>query len=184
MLDAVEKFQSSHKLTVDGVIGKVTQKKIEDELDILESKKIWYRVRRSPNDAKTQLIATRDKDAALAHAKSVSAYVLEDLKVIYTPSKVNKPKVVKKAPVAKPTPVKAKPVVKPTPPPAKATIPYPGLLKEGSKGKDVERVQRAIGISVDGSFGPNTKKAVIAYQKRKGLIADGYVGPATWNTLF
>jgi peptidoglycan LD-endopeptidase CwlK len=66
-----------------------------------------------------------------------------------------------------------------------AIVPYPGKpLKLGSKGKDVERIQRALKIKVDGVFGKQTETAVKAYQKRKGLTADGIVGPKTWNMLF
>ncbi|BBN98740.1 GH25 family lysozyme [Sporolactobacillus terrae] len=66
-----------------------------------------------------------------------------------------------------------------------AVVPYPGhLIKKGSKGKDVERIQRALGINADGIFGKQTDAAVKAYQKRHGLIVDGIVGQETWNTLF
>lgn len=44
-------------------------------------------------------------------------------------------------------------------------------------------VQKAIGVSVDGKFGNGTKKAVIAYQKKKKLTADGCVGLATWKKI-
>ncbi|WP_348537095.1 peptidoglycan-binding domain-containing protein [Geobacillus subterraneus] len=68
---------------------------------------------------------------------------------------------------------------------SKAIVPYPGKpLKLGSKGKDVERIQRALKIKADGIFGKQTEAAVKAYQKRKGLAADGVVGEKTWNTLF
>ncbi|WP_077616890.1 GH25 family lysozyme [Caenibacillus caldisaponilyticus] len=67
----------------------------------------------------------------------------------------------------------------------KASVPYPGhLIKRGSRGKDVERVQRAVGVKVDGIFGPQTEAAVKAYQKRHGLAADGIVGPKTWAVMF
>jgi N-acetylmuramoyl-L-alanine amidase len=66
-----------------------------------------------------------------------------------------------------------------------AVVPYPGkLIKRGSKGKDVGRIQRAVGVTADEDFGPATEAAVKAYQKRKGLSADGIVGPATWNVMF
>lgn len=79
------------------------------------------------------------------------------------------------------TPVAAKPKPKPV---EKASIPYPGVVKKGDKGKDVERIQRALNIAVDGSFGPATETAVKGYQKRKDLKADGMVGPSTWYMMF
>lgn len=67
-----------------------------------------------------------------------------------------------------------------------AVVPYPGTpsLKLGSKGKDVERIQRALKLKVSGVFDKQTEEAVKAYQKRKGLAVDGIVGPKTWNMLF
>ncbi len=44
-------------------------------------------------------------------------------------------------------------------------------------------IQKAVGVADDGKFGNDTKKAVIAYQKRKGLNADGIVGLATWKKI-
>lgn len=71
---------------------------------------------------------------------------------------------------------------------SKAIPDYPGsLIKLGSQGKDVERIQRAVGIpekEVDGRYGPDTVKAVKAYQKRKGLFVDGTVGKKTWEMMF
>ncbi|MDK8641341.1 glucosaminidase domain-containing protein [Niallia taxi] len=67
----------------------------------------------------------------------------------------------------------------------KAIVPYPGkVIKKGSKGKDVERIQRAVKVKADGNFGEKTEKAVLAYQKRQGLKVDGKVGPETWNRMF
>jgi N-acetylmuramoyl-L-alanine amidase len=57
------------------------------------------------------------------------------------------------------------------------------VIKFGSKGPAVGLAQKYLGITVDNSFGPNTKAAVIAFQKRKGLVPDGVVGPITWNAL-
>jgi peptidoglycan hydrolase-like protein with peptidoglycan-binding domain len=44
-------------------------------------------------------------------------------------------------------------------------------------------LQKALNIHGDGSFGPDSFKAVIEYQKSHGLKIDGLVGPATQNSL-
>lgn len=54
------------------------------------------------------------------------------------------------------------------------------VLQVGSTGHHVEVIQRFLGIDVDGEFGRHTEKAVVRYQQRRGLTADGVVGPATW----
>ncbi len=53
----------------------------------------------------------------------------------------------------------------------------------GSRGGDVQQLQRLLSLSVDGHFGPATHAAVTAYQSRQGLAADGIVGPSTWAAL-
>lgn len=56
-------------------------------------------------------------------------------------------------------------------------------LRYGSLGDDVRELQRRLAIPVDGSFGPKTERAVSEYQTAHDLIADGIVGPATWEAL-
>ncbi len=58
------------------------------------------------------------------------------------------------------------------------------LLKVGSQGPEVEKVQTALKINVDGKFGPQTKTAVEKFQKANGLQVDGVVGPQTRAKLF
>lgn len=58
------------------------------------------------------------------------------------------------------------------------------LLKEGSSGPDVQRLQSHLGINPDGNFGPATKNAVKAWQKAHGLLDDGIVGDGTWGAMF
>ncbi|MFG6147562.1 L,D-transpeptidase family protein [Halobacillus sp. B23F22_1] len=57
-------------------------------------------------------------------------------------------------------------------------------LRYGSKGESVKILQRKLSITADGSFGPQTLKAVKKFQKSKGLVADGIVGPNTRKALF
>lgn len=56
-------------------------------------------------------------------------------------------------------------------------------LKMGHEGDDVEWLQEKLGITVDGDFGPATKRAVIEFQQRQGLQADGIAGPKTLEAL-
>jgi putative chitinase len=58
------------------------------------------------------------------------------------------------------------------------------LLKIGSKGEDVKKLQSKLGLNDDGDFGPATESAVIKFQKQKGLNPDGLVGDGTWSKLF
>lgn len=63
------------------------------------------------------------------------------------------------------------------------------VLRQGAKGGEVKEVQRRLkqwgyyNGAVDGIFGAGTKKAVIAFQKKNGLTADGVVGKATYKAL-
>lgn len=58
------------------------------------------------------------------------------------------------------------------------------LLKVGSKGEDVKKLQSFLGLGADGSFGPGTEKAVKAWQSANGLTPDGLVGDGTWARMF
>lgn len=58
------------------------------------------------------------------------------------------------------------------------------LLKIGSKGEDVKKLQEKLGLAADGSFGPGTEAKVKEWQKSNGLTADGIVGSSTWSKLF
>lgn len=56
-------------------------------------------------------------------------------------------------------------------------------LRRGSSGEEVKILQRRLGLTADGKFGPGTEAAVRAHQKKNGLTPDGIVGPRTWAVL-
>ena len=61
-------------------------------------------------------------------------------------------------------------------------------LAKGNRGEGVKWLQwelnnRGFPCSVDGSFGPGTKEALMAYQVSAGLVPDGSCGPATRKAL-
>lgn len=58
------------------------------------------------------------------------------------------------------------------------------LLKNGSKGEDVKKLQEKLGLAADGAFGPGTEAKVKAWQSANGLVADGVVGDTTWAKMF
>ena len=69
------------------------------------------------------------------------------------------------------------------------TVLEAAVLKKGAKGGEVEEVQRRLKLwgyykgNVDGVFGAGTRSAVIAFQKKNGLTADGVVGKSTYKAL-
>lgn len=65
-------------------------------------------------------------------------------------------------------------------------------IQQGSKGPAVRDLQDHLKrvfpayaghLVPDGDFGPKTKAAVMEFQRRAGLVADGIVGPRTWERL-
>ena len=63
------------------------------------------------------------------------------------------------------------------------------IIKQGNKGFTVVAVQMLLSKNnfsvkyTDGDFGPDTLAKVKAFQKAKGLTADGIVGSKTWAAL-
>lgn len=79
-----------------------------------------------------------------------------------------------------PAPAPAKPTTGPTSPLAA----YAKLtLAKGARGAAVTALQKALGITADGAFGPQTEASVKAFQARRNLPATGIVGPSTWTAL-
>ena len=58
------------------------------------------------------------------------------------------------------------------------------ILKIGSKGDDVKKLQSKLGLGADGIFGKGTEESVKSFQLKNGLTPDGLVGEGTWNKLF
>ncbi|MBD2099296.1 peptidoglycan-binding protein [Leptolyngbya sp. FACHB-261] len=64
-------------------------------------------------------------------------------------------------------------------------------LSLGSQGDEVRLLQSVLRLTrdylepnwVDGDFGAATQQAVVTFQRRYGLVADGTVGPSTWYML-
>ncbi len=68
-------------------------------------------------------------------------------------------------------------------------VPMTRVLRRGSRGEDVERLQRTLRDAgfdvgeVDGKFGPRTEAALKAYQQANGLRADGRAGEDTFGAM-
>jgi putative chitinase len=58
------------------------------------------------------------------------------------------------------------------------------LLKKGSTGEDVKKLQQKLGLGADGVFGNGTELAVKGWQTSNGLTPDGIVGESTWSKMF
>lgn len=58
------------------------------------------------------------------------------------------------------------------------------VLRIRMQGSDVAWMQRALGIEpADGIFGPRTRAAVVAWQRRNNLKPDGFFGPVSHKVL-
>ena len=57
------------------------------------------------------------------------------------------------------------------------------VIQRGSKGAAVVALQKALGLTADGSFGPGTEAKVKAYQSSKRISPTGVVAASTWKAL-
>lgn len=57
------------------------------------------------------------------------------------------------------------------------------LLRKGSRGAAVKKLQAGLGIGADGIFGSGTAAAVKTFQESHGLDGDGIAGPETLSKL-
>ena len=58
------------------------------------------------------------------------------------------------------------------------------LIRQGSKGDTVKKLQEALGITVDGHFGSGTEEALRAWQRENDCVPDGVAGPQTLGKIF
>lgn len=68
------------------------------------------------------------------------------------------------------------------------TVAAKPTLQQGSTGPDVTVLQQRLAVlgytvTADGQFGAGTKAAVVTFQQKAGLTADGVVNQATWTAL-
>jgi len=61
--------------------------------------------------------------------------------------------------------------------------PAPILLKVGSTGENVKKIQKILGQDQDGHFGKVTEAAVKKWQTNNNLTPDGIVGPKTFKKM-
>ena len=57
------------------------------------------------------------------------------------------------------------------------------LLKKGSSGDEVKRLQKILMLPIDGIFGSQTQNAVKKFQLQNNIKVDGIVGNVTWQLL-
>jgi putative chitinase len=57
------------------------------------------------------------------------------------------------------------------------------ILKLGSKGGEVEKLQNFLGLPINGNFDESVDKALKAWQKSNGLKDDGIAGPITLKKM-
>jgi putative chitinase len=58
------------------------------------------------------------------------------------------------------------------------------LLKIGSSGEDVKKLQTKLGLVSDGGFGPKTEAKVKEWQTANGLPPNGIIDDNSWNKMF
>lgn len=67
---------------------------------------------------------------------------------------------------------------------AGAAVAAPSTTNQASSSQTTTRaVQQALGVGVDGIYGPRTRAAVVRFQRTNGLVADGIAGPQTLAAL-
>ena len=82
------------------------------------------------------------------------------------------------------------PAPTPTPTPLPVFVTPSATVERGTTGENARLVQQRLQDlgyytgRVDGNFGASSVSALVAFQQRNGLVADGKAGPATFSMLF
>ena len=58
------------------------------------------------------------------------------------------------------------------------------LVRRGSQGDTVKKLQECLGLDADGDFGRGTEAALKAWQVENGCTPDGIAGPQTLGKIF
>jgi hypothetical protein len=165
----------------------------------------WGRPGRGRSGASAETIARRRVVAGVVAAALVVVTVIAIVVAVSGGGSKPGPAAVAPTPPSAPQPAtlptatttpSASPATPPvqTPPSAPSatltvTLPASGKLSAGDSGAAVVALQKALaalGLKVgkpDGSFGPATQAAVVAFQTANGLTPDGVVGAATARAL-
>jgi len=161
--NAVMAFQRDQGLSVDGIVGPIT----------------WGALLAPPPAYFDYVVQPGDNLWALSRRFGTTVDAIKELNgltgdMIFIGQTLKIPYGTEVQP---PTPPPPPPVNRPT-------------LRMGSRGEDVMVSQLQLHFwlflpgPIDGIFGPLTGAAVLAFQRDRGLVADGIVGSITWGALF
>ena len=191
---AVKAFQERNKLTVDGVAGTSTLKALysssakeaEDDDDEVSNE-----LRTGDYGPEVKTLQKRLKELGYYTSSIDGSYGSLTVKAVKAFQKNNgltEDGVAGPSTLAKLNSSSAKPADKKEE--DKETSSSDGVLRLGDKGEEVKELQYRLkelgyyGGSRDGVFGSGTRTAVMAFQTRNGLKADGIAGSATLEKLY
>ncbi|WP_053070396.1 N-acetylmuramoyl-L-alanine amidase [Alkalihalobacillus pseudalcaliphilus] len=189
---AVRSFQQKQGIAVDGIVGEQTFKALERALAALEEQPAPPPVPPPTSGGGTERRTLRNTTPMMRgdDVRVVQRATGATADGIFGPATEQRVRTFQRA-----QGLTADGIVGPktwtaidNPKPAQPATPkYTRLLTLRSpnmRGEDVRAVQRKIGVTADGIFGPNTERAVRDFQRKERIAVDGKVGPVTWGRLF